>query len=503
VGHRRTGKRHPTSSRVERPARSQPGAGSHGGQGARANLTPVCDGDAVTLPGQLVAALTHPGGDQVALVLGAGCSMDAPTNLETASEYARRAYRDLVAQSLILAGCCDENNLGDLADAVFDAQGSQKALVDILRPLLSNAAPNDGHKIAAALLDENIVGLILTLNFDRAMDTAISISPAGANITIVHEVDDLAHRTRRGLIYLHGNVESKDEKWVLRAKQIDASWDDTWQKFIAQDFALTPNVVFAGLGSPTPVISDTVVKVRRVLPNTGNVFQVDAMDKTRNKLSAALAVPPGAYVVSCWTGFMNAVGAVAARSFINRLTDRYPRFCTENGYDQENLALVLAALPVNMLKLGKLRAAWFLDRSEYKTFNGTDINLMVDVILTLAMAVRLVGATECVPVEDGMELRKDGRLVFRVFSLSGSGTMHWTTLEGRLQSRLQEFRKHDTTTTVVFLTTAVEVVDTPVPDKIVPSGDPDAVTMTPPDYGYFSPRMLRDDPKQLTGMVKP
>jgi SIR2-like domain len=463
----------------------------------------VCDGDAVTIPPSLIAAVTRPGGDQIALVLGAGCSMDAPTNLETAGAYARRAYRELVARGLIPAGCCDENDLGALGDAVFDEQGSQKHLVDILRPLLSNAAPNDGHKIAAALLVEGIVGLILTLNFDRAMDIAMAMIAGGANITIVHEAEDLAQRTRRGLVYLHGNVESEDEKWVLRSSQIGASWDDKWQQFVAHDFALTPNVIFAGLGSPTPVISDTVLKVRAALPNTGNVFQVDAVDRAHNMLATALAVAADAYFVSCWTGFMNAMGSVAAQSFINRLADRSPQFCAENDYSLEDLALVLAALPTNILKLGKLRAIWFFNRSEYKTFNGTDTDLMVDVILTLALAVRIVGATDCIPVEDGMEFRKDGKPVFRVFSFSGGGTMHWTAFEERLQARLQEFRKHDTTTTVVFLTTGVEMVDNSAPAKIVPSGDPDAVTTTPPDYRYFSSRMLREDPSHLMDMVKP
>lgn len=467
------------------------------------NLAIVCDGDAVTIPGPLVAAVNYPAGDQVALVLGAGCSMDAPTNLETAKAYARQAYRDLVAQSVIPANCCDENDLGALADAVFKEKGSQKPLVDILRPLLSNAAPNEGHKTAAALLAEGIVGLILTLNFDRAMDTAITMIANGAHISIVHDVFDLAQRTRRGLIYLHGDVESDDEKWVLRSKQIDGSWDGTWQEFVSHDFALTPNVIFAGLGSPTPVISDTVTKVRAVLPNTGNVFQVDTMERVHNKLAAALAVADDAYFVSCWTGFMTAIGSVVAEKFIDRLVARYPQFCAQNKYTEEDLTFVRAALPTNILKLGKLRAAWFFNKSEYQAFNSTAIDLMVDVIQGLAQAVRIAGATECVPLEDGMEFRKDGRRIFRVFSFSGGGTMHWTTFEERLRSRLLEFRKHDTTATVVFLATGVEVLDTSVPEKIVPSGDPDAVTSTPPNHRYLSAQMLRDDPTQLTDMIRP
>jgi hypothetical protein len=475
--------------------RDEPGAG-------RANPLRVCDGDAVKVPGPLVAAVTSAAEDQLSLVLGAGCSMDAPTDLESAGSYARRCHDDLVLQGVIKDGCCDKSDLGALADAVFDAAKSQKPLVDILRPILANAQPNEGHKIAAALMAEHIVGLILTLNFDRAMSTAIAMIAPHANITIVHEVDDLGQKTRRGLIYLHGNVESTDDKWILRTTQIDGTWDGLWQEYVAHDFALTPNVVFAGLGSPTPVISTTVTKVRSVLPHPENVFQVDALPSAANKLAIALSIAPGAYVESCWTGFMKAISAYAVRKFFRNLADRHPRFCSDNGYAVNDLTLVLAAIPFDILKFGKLRASWFLDKSEYRTFRDTALDLMVDILRALALAINITGATACVPVEDGMDIRRDGRLLFKIFSVSGGGTMDWTAVEGKLRLRLGEFRRHDTTTPVVFLATGVDIVDPTVPATLVPAGDPDDITMTPPNEGFFTPRRLLDNPKLLLDMIK-
>ncbi len=464
----------------------------------------VCDRDAVTVPAPLVAAVAQPGTGQIAIVLGAGCSMDAPTNLASASDYAKRAYRDLVEQRIIVDGCCDREDLGALADAVFAITGSQEALVDILRRQLANASPNDGHKIAASLLAEGIVGLILTLNFDRALDTAISDIATEAYVAIIHGVEDLRARTRQGLVYLHGNVESPDSRWILRTAQIDANWEDTWQEYILTDFALTPNVIFAGLGSPTPVISETVLKVRGVLVPPRNVFQVDALDRGDNRLADALEIPLGDYIRSCWTGFMGALGGSASRGFLNAISDRHPTFCEENRLHREDITLVMESLPMDILILGKLRAAWFMSKAEYKTFINTMLDHLVDIVRALAIALRIVQANECVVVEDGMEFRKDGKPLFRVFSCSGAGSMFWARAEAEIRSRLRKFRRIDKTTPVVYLTTAVLDMDKPtsVPESIVPKPEQKEVTASPPDFACFSPSALLAGPDALRQMVR-
>jgi hypothetical protein len=54
---------------------------------------------------------------------------------------------------------------------------------------------------------EQTVGLILTLNFDRALEAAIQIMAHEAHLSIVHEVRELREHARFGVIYLHGYVE--------------------------------------------------------------------------------------------------------------------------------------------------------------------------------------------------------------------------------------------------------------------------------------------------------
>ena len=462
----------------------------------------MCEGDIATIPAALRAALAAPPGGQIALVIGAGCSIDPPTSRRTAREYATQAYRQLEERGTIAAGSCNPENLGSLADAVFAARGTQKDLVDILRPQLLNAPAHDGHKLAAALLAEQIVGLILTLNFDRAIDSAVATIAHKSTVTIVHAVEELRNRTRFGVIYLHGNVESEDSKWILRTAQIDQTWDDTWQEYIVMDLALTPNVIFAGLGSPTPVISETVLKAKAALSADKTIIQVDKMELQHNTFAQTMGVAAADYVVSCWTGFMQALGGVAAREFNNKIFDRYPRFCTENRHDEQDPALVMAALPLDILSSGKLRAAWFLDKSEYKAFNSTNVDHLVDIIRTLALALTIVGATECVLVEDGMDFRKDGKPVLRVFSCSGAGALYWANVEGAIQARHQEFRRNDKTTAVVYLATAVDIGLTSVPESIVAEVDGDGVTASPRDFAYFSPRTLNENPQALLDMMR-
>lgn len=472
----------------------------------RPNLCSVCDGDVVSLPTDLIGALTSGAGGTIALVLGAGCSIDQPTGLKTAGAYSAIAYRRLVEARVIEEGCCDPGDLGALADAVFAATSSQQALVDILKPELENAAPNEGHKIAAALLAEQVIGSIITLNFDRSLDAAIAEMARGERIAIVHAIEDIRGRTRFLVIYLHGNVESPAEKWVLRKAQIDSSWEE-WQKYVVVEVALTPHVVFAGLGSATPVISDTVLKVNESLPAGKKIYQVDTVDSARNALAQTLKIDADDYVIACWTGFMRKVGETVAREFLHRLSERHPHFCFDNHHAEEDIVLTLSALPHDLLELGRLRAAWFFDKSEYKMFRTTNVDHLVDIVRTVGIALRIAEADECVLVDDGMELRRDGNALARVFSCSGAGAAYWAKIEAEMHSRLSKFRRHDKTTPVVYLVTGVDMSlamsqATSVPESIVPKPVGDELTASPPDFAYFTPQMLQSDPKPLLDMMR-
>lgn len=113
----------------------------------------------VTLPPELLQAISAEEGGKVALIIGAGCSFEPPTDLPLSRGLSEDAHARLVADAILAAGdCADPSDLSCVADVVFDKTTHQDALVDRF-PLarLRNAAPNDGYLIAVALLREHAI----------------------------------------------------------------------------------------------------------------------------------------------------------------------------------------------------------------------------------------------------------------------------------------------------------------------------------------------------------
>src|SRR5690242_18182891 len=129
------------------------------------------------LPPELLQAVSSPGGGKVALVLGAGCSVEPPTNIPVSGVCSTEIHRCLVADGILQNGeCVDPADLSAVADAVFNKRNSQRDVVERLRDQfgLKLATPNDGYWIAAALLCEGVISSVVTLNYDLALSTALS-----------------------------------------------------------------------------------------------------------------------------------------------------------------------------------------------------------------------------------------------------------------------------------------------------------------------------------------
>ncbi len=126
-------------------------------------------GQTAELPADLLHAAAERQG-LVVLVVGAGCSLEAPTNLRLASDYAIDVHRRLLLDGVLEENECQQpDDLSLVASAVWERHGSQAAVVERLpRSGFRTARPNEGYLIAAALLREGAVSAVLTLNFDLA-----------------------------------------------------------------------------------------------------------------------------------------------------------------------------------------------------------------------------------------------------------------------------------------------------------------------------------------------
>lgn len=211
-----------------------------------------------TLPPELLHAIAERSG-RIALVVGAGCSLEAPTNLRLSTFYAQKAHHQLVLDGLLTVGeCTDPNDLSAVASALHTKHASQSGLVQRLpRNAFRMAQPNSGYLIAAALLREGVIHSILTLNFDLALSAALGILSA-TEVNVVpgpQATDQLGTAT---VIYLHRNVDEADpERWILTAEALEHEWEGHWEEVIAHRVLSCPVVVFAGLGSPAAVLTKT------------------------------------------------------------------------------------------------------------------------------------------------------------------------------------------------------------------------------------------------------
>ena len=140
-----------------------------------------------TLPSDLLQAISSPSGGRVVLVLGAGCSTEAPTSLPLTSDLSAQCYRQLVDDGILGEGEVDDPcDLSAIAEAIFQKTGHQHALIERFpQDEFRQAEPNEGYLIMAALLMEGAIADALTLNFDLAARSALAHLGARASVSTV------------------------------------------------------------------------------------------------------------------------------------------------------------------------------------------------------------------------------------------------------------------------------------------------------------------------------
>jgi hypothetical protein len=212
----------------------------------------------VPLPAELLQAVSAEGGGKIALVVGAGCSHDAPTSLPLSKTLSEDAHQQLVLNGTLEEGeCAEPSDLSKLADTVFAKTGSQAALVSVFpRGRLENADTNEGYDLAVALLREHAVADVMTLNFDLSAQHALA--GAGAEVGVITGPNEMPSIGVVNLIHLHRDARADPEDWILRTEQIEVAWQDGWEQLIATRVMTAPVVIFAGLGTAAAVLVDTL-----------------------------------------------------------------------------------------------------------------------------------------------------------------------------------------------------------------------------------------------------
>jgi|SRR5438034_2307233 len=295
----------------------------------------------MALPPELLQAVSSPGGGKIALVLGAGCSVEAPTNIPVSSDCSNEIHRRLVDDGVLQNGdCSNPGDLSVLADAVFSKRNSQRDVVERLRDQygLKLATPNQGYWIAAALLCEGAISSVVTLNYDLALSTALSALGADKIVGVVERPEDLPHQKTINVYYLHRNANAADpELWVLRTSALNVEWKGHWEPIIATKVLAAPVVVFAGLGTPVAVLIESTKLLRNALPGTTKLYQADPGNIADSKFFQALSLDPAVYIQCGWGQLMEALSQRLLKEQITQLEKAVERKIREDNLTTEDI----------------------------------------------------------------------------------------------------------------------------------------------------------------------
>jgi hypothetical protein len=378
----------------------------------------------------------------VVLVVGAGCSLEAPTNLKLARDYALEIHRKLIDDGVLDDGdCLDPEDLSLVTTAVFEKRARQAPVVERLpRSVFRTCRPNEGYVLAAALLREGSISCVLTINFDLAMSNALS-EVSASDVTVIAGPTDLPQLGASTVIYLHRNVDETNlERWILRREALEEEWRDDWQQVVAQRVMAAPITVFAGLGSPAAVLTETISRIRQAVADVLRAYVVDPAAETA--FAGALDLPETAHIRLGWGEFMRALARRVAAEHRADLESACRNLCDDHGWasEKEGVGAVCGRFAdLGLLLVGKLRARWLFDDQMYAPDDARR-DLVADLILGVALIERGLEATALYREDGAVEFRQNGTIVAIVLPASGAGTRRWTALEARIRTAATTMR---------------------------------------------------------------
>jgi hypothetical protein len=374
-------------------------------------------------------------------VVGAGCSVESPTRLKLSRAYSADAHAALIRDGLLDEHECPEpEDLSALASTIHRKYGSQ---VEVVKRLPVNpfklARANQGYLLAAALLLEKAVACVMTLNYDLALTDAARQLEAD-DIFEIAGPSDLPLFGDATIVYLHRSANESDfDKWILRKEALDEEWRCGWEQVVANRIMATPAVVFAGLGSPAAVLTETVGRIRRSVSDAMACYVV-----TRDKDNAfrdALKLEESNHIAAYWGEFMSALSQRVVTETVAELssTCASPEIYHPSLCEKETLSAVCAGLSdLNLLELGRLRSRWLLDERCYTPDNLSQRKLLADLITGIAVFAE--GAGVNVKYEENglahLQSEDEGR-VMSILPITGSGHRRWTAFEPGLEAFIE------------------------------------------------------------------
>ena len=457
------------------------------------------------IPPELLAALSGPTG--VVFVIGAGCSVEPPTNLRGGGYYAEEAFRQLTANGTLDVGDCDQpGDMCCVTDAVVEKTGAQEAMVNCLPTReFRNAEPNIGYLIAAALMREGALSSVVTLNFDLALSKALSEAGATDDISIISGPGQHSEMGNSNLVYLHRNVDCDAKDLILTTDALEAGWVNGWEQAVANMMLASPTVVFAGLGSRAKLLTETISRIGTQLKASHQTFLVGTGNPDQSDFFADLEIGESNYIKARWCDFMVQAGQRIVADQITELQQSCTELCDTNDYPPEDLTTIASQLSdLGIIALGKIRARWLLHERNYATHKEVDSSLVADILLGIAMIERLGPYQSKISSKGTVSFWTGQKLIGTVGFVSGKGSLKWFAVEARIQNEKRYFGSGSGDLPKQYVLSGIEggrPADIGFPEDIVSDREPDSIVTGDEDVSLYLLAEIRQNNDLLDSVL--
>ena len=380
--------------------------------------------------------------------------MESPTNLPCSADCALEVFRRLVHHNAIKATDVtgDPSDLALVADAAVRAKGNQTLLVRELRASFDfhDAAPNDGHRTAIALMLEDSVSQILTTNFDLAVAHAKTDLRA-EGISIIESAADFPDAGALRVIFAHGNADCDAEHWVLQSADLEKAWKDTWAEALAKSAFANPFVVFIGMGSSAPLISHCASFIKACVP-TQSLYQVDPEKYGGTAFTSEVGVTEPHYMECGFTEFMRKAGNLLLSEQLHEIENEVQELISQDASKKDDISAIRELLERRGLTyFGELRAAWLLNDRPYLPHQKAEVNILAETFLGLARIATVTAGTIEGYINPYILLTTAEHSVFALHPICGRGTKPIESAQTLAYEMAKAFQRNATNTIPVYL----------------------------------------------------
>ena len=161
-----------------------------------------------------------------------------------------------------------------------------------------------------------------------------------------------------------------------------------WQEVVARQILAAPNILFVGLGSAAPVLSETVRMIATAVGEK-EFYQADINDYANNGLAQQLNIAVDRYIPGSWCTVMCKLARHLAEEQVHTLIVNGSAVLRDNGTTEGEISafydIACRLKEVTLLALGRFRANAYLDLvSRYLPRTQQDEECMALPLKTLA-----------------------------------------------------------------------------------------------------------------------